>query len=334
MKEPFKAVVVEETDGTLKSRLGELTLTDLPDEDVLIEVSHSTVNYKDGLAVSGHSSVRIAQRFPMVAGIDLAGMVVESRDPQWQPGDRVLVNGYGLAEHYWGGYCQYARMKGEWLVRIPDNLSNEQAMAFGTAGYTAMLCVLTVLDHGVKPEDGPILVTGASGGVGSVALSLLADMGCEVTAVTGNVVANEAFLKGLGAQRVIARDELARPSKPLEAEQWTAVVDCVGGSTVATALAQVKYGGVVAMTGLAGGVELNTTVMPFILRNVALKGVDSVMASQATRQRAWHRIAETFNANKLAAIYQLAPLTEVIALCDQILAGTIKGRVVIEVQQG
>ncbi len=331
MSDTFKAVVIDEIDGVIKGRLSELTLADLPDEDVLVEVSHTTVNYKDGLAGSANSSTRIAQRLPMVGGIDLVGTVRESRSPDWQVGDQVLVNGYGLSERHWGGYARFARLKPEWLVRLPQGLSAEQAMALGTAGYTAMLCVLALEDQGVSPEDGPVLVTGASGGVGSVAVSLLAELGFDVCAVTGNVEANEAFLKGLGANRLLPRDEFARKSRPLETEQWAGVIDCVGSSTLSTALAQVKYEGVVAMTGLAGGIDLNTTVMPFILRGVTLRGVDSVQASQANRQRAWSRLAEVMNHEKLAAIYRVAAFDDIPQLCDQILAGEIDGRVVVEI---
>ena len=242
----------------------------------------------------------------------------------------MLVNGYGLSETYWGGYSQRARLKPEWLVRVPEKLSLEQSMAIGTAGYTAMLCVLAVEDHGVKPKDGPILVTGASGGVGSVAVSLLAELGYEVVASTGNIENNSAFIKGLGAASLIARDEMARESQPLESERWAGVIDCVGGSTLATALSQARYGSIVTMTGLTGGVDLHTTVMPFILRNITLQGVDSVQASQAIRQRAWQRLAEFVNLVKLGKIYTVAPLEEVPALCDQILAGAINGRVVID----
>jgi acrylyl-CoA reductase (NADPH) len=333
MSEQFKAIVTDKVDDILKGRLTELTLSQLPDEDVLVEVAYSTVNFKDGLAVSEHSPIQIAQNLPMVAGIDLAGTVVESRDPAWHPGDRVLVNGYGLAERHWGGYARYARLKPEWLVGAPNSLSLEQSMALGTAGYTAMLCVLAVEDHGVEPGSGPVLVTGASGGVGSVAVSLLGELGYEVVAATGDVAGNEDFLKNLGAARLISRDELARQSQPLESETWAAVVDCVGGSTLATALAQARYGSVVAMTGLTGGTDLHTTVMPFILRNLTLRGIDSVQAPQLLRQRAWLRLGELMNLDKLSTVYRVAPLSEVPALCDQILGGGIKGRVVIDVQQ-
>ncbi len=331
MNNTFNAVVADEIEGVLKGRITELTLSDLPDEDVLVEVAYSTVNFKDGLAVSEHSPIKIAQSLPMVCGIDLAGTVVESRSDDWSPGDRVLVNGFGLSENFWGGYSQFARLKSEWLVRVPDAISMEQAMALGTAGYTAMLCVLAVEDHGVQPADGPSLVTGASGGVGSVATSLLSELGYEVVASTGDTVGNEAFLTGLGASSLISRGDLDRESQPLEGERWAGVIDCVGGTTLATALSQTKYGGIVAMTGLTGGTGINTTVMPFILRNINLQGVDSVQASLAVRNRAWQRLGELMNLDKLDAIYRVATMDEVPGLCDQILSGGINGRVVISV---
>jgi acrylyl-CoA reductase (NADPH) len=327
----FKAILAEEIDGVFQARLVELTDDALPAEPVLVDVAYSTLNYKDGLAISPHSPIRIPQTLPMVCGIDLAGTVRESSDPAWRPGDRVLVNGFGLSERYWGGFAQRARLKPEWLVRVPDALSVEQAMALGTAGYTAMLCVLAVEDHGVKPGDGPILVTGASGGVGSVAVMLLAAMGHEVVACTGRVEESRAFLKGLGAARLIDRAELARDSRPLESETWAGVVDCVGGQVLATALAQTRYDGIVAMTGLTGGVAIQTTVMPFILRSLTLKGVDSVLAPRERRTRAWRRLGELVDPAKLAEIYRVVSLAEVPELADQILAGRIRGRVVIDV---
>ena len=328
MSETFKAILIEEVDGKHKGSLTDLGLADLPDEAVLVDVSHSTVNYKDGLAVSGKG--KIARSLPMVGGIDLAGSITESSDPNWSAGDRVLVNGFGMSERYWGGYSQNARVKPEWLVRIPDAFTNEQAMAIGTAGYTAMLCVLAIEDHGTKPSDGPVLVTGASGGVGSTAIMLLSALGYEVVAASGRSGENEAFLTGLGASRLIGREDLARDAKPLEGETWAAVVDSVGDAVLATAIAQTKYEGIVAACGLAGGVGLKTTVMPFILRGVTLRGIDSVMASQARRQRAWDRLAELVDAAKLSEIYSVEPLANVPQIADDIIAGKVKGRVVIE----
>lgn len=331
MNDTFRAIVADEIDGVVKGRLTELGLSDLPEEKVLVDVAYSTVNFKDGLAVSEHSPIRIAQNMPMVCGIDLAGTVVESADPNWQAGDRVLVNGFGLSERYWGGYSQKARLNPEWLIRVPDALSLEQTMAKGTAGYTAMLCVLAIEDHGVKPEDGRILVTGASGGVGSVALSLLSSLGYQVTASSGRISENGDFLKDLGASSLIERDELSRDSKPMESETWAAVVDCVGGKTLVTAIAQTRYGGVVTMTGLTGGIDLPMTVMPFILRSITLRGIDSVLAPRELRQRAWDRLTEVLDLEKLSEIYTIEPLAKVPELADRILAGQIKGRVVIDV---
>ncbi len=265
MSDSFSAIVFDNVDDVKKGRLTELSLSDLPDEKVHIDVAYSTVNFKDGLAMSEHSPVPIVQKPPLVGGIDLAGTVTESSDLNWQAGDRVLVNGYGLSERHFGGYAQKALINPEFLVRVPEGISLEQAMAIGTAGYTSMLCVLAIEDHGVKPEDGKVLVTGASGGVGSVAVSLLSSLGYDVVASSGRISENGDFLKGLGAAELIERDELARDSKPVEAETWAAVVDCVGGKTLATAIAQTKYAGIVTMCGLTGGSELN---MYFFIRQI------------------------------------------------------------------
>jgi acrylyl-CoA reductase (NADPH) len=329
MTDSFNAIVAEEIDGKTRAALKPITLQDLPDEDVLVEVACSTLNYKDGLAVSGKG--RICRSLPLVCGIDLAGTVVESRDVAWQPGDRVLVNGFGLSEQYNGGYSQYQRLKPEWLVRIPEAFSAEQAMAIGTAGYTSMLCVMAIQDHGIEPGQGPVLVTGAAGGVGSVAVSLLAKLGYEVTASTGRVEETGDFLKDLGASAIIDRAELARDCKPLERETWAAVVDSVGDTTLATALAQTRYEGLVAACGLAGGMGLPTSVAPFILRGVTLRGIDSVMAPQARRQRAWEQLAKLVDTGALEKIYRIEPMSKLPELADQILAGAIRGRVVIDV---
>jgi acrylyl-CoA reductase (NADPH) len=330
MTDSFNAVVAEEIDGKTRATLKPIGHQDLPDEDVLVEVACSTLNYKDGLAVSGKG--RICRSLPLICGIDLAGTVLESRDDAWQPGDRVLVNGFGLSEQYNGGYSEYQRLKPEWLVRIPDAFTAEQSMAIGTAGYTSMLCVQAIQDHGVGPEHGRVLVTGAAGGVGSVAVSLLAKLGYEVTASTGRVEETGDFLRGLGAGNVIDRAELARDCKALERETWAAVVDSVGDSTLATALAQTRYEGIVAACGLAGGMGLPTSVAPFILRGVTLRGIDSVMAPQARRQRAWNSLADLVDAAALEKIYQVEPMSKLPELAEQILAGGIRGRVVIDVK--
>ncbi|MEQ8493616.1 MAG: MDR family oxidoreductase, partial [Gammaproteobacteria bacterium] len=268
MSDTFNAIVAEKSgDGSFSAGLKKLSLADLPDEPVLVDVEYSTVNYKDGLAVT--NTAPICQKFPMVCGIDLAGTVAESTTEAWQLGDKVLVNGYGLSERHWGAYSQKQRVNPDYLLRIPAAFTTEEAMAIGTAGYTAMLAVNAIRDHGTRPEDGPILVTGSAGGVGSVAILLLARLGYEVTASTGRPETAE-YLKSLGASNVIARDDLARKSKPLEAEQWAGTVDSVGSTTLATALAQTRYNGVVAACGLAGGADLPGTVIPFLLRNVRL----------------------------------------------------------------
>ncbi|MBI5618010.1 MAG: oxidoreductase [Gammaproteobacteria bacterium] len=329
VSEQIKAIVAEAgADGKMVAGLKTLSLSDLPNEDVLVHVAYSTVNYKDGLAVTGKG--KICRTLPMVPGIDIAGTVVESRDANWHPGDRVVLNGSGLSEDQWGGYAQKQRVRGAFLVRCPDEFSFAEAMALGTAGYTAMLCVNAIRDHGVKPADGPIVVSGAAGGVGSVAIILLARLGYEIAAVTGRPATGE-WLKSLGATTIVPRDELARDAKPLEKERWAAGVDNVGANTLATMLAQTKYEGIVAACGLAGGMGLPTSVMPFILRGVTLRGIDSVQAALPRRQRAWRDLAQLIDRDALAKIYTTKPLAEVPALANQILGGTIQGRVVIDV---
>ncbi len=326
-QQTFKAIVVEE--GADKAVLKDLSPIDLPDNDVLVDIDYSTLNYKDALAVSGKG---ICRRLPMVCGIDLAGTVLESRAAQYSPGDRVLVNGHGLSETVWGGYTQKQRLKSEWLTRVPDVFSTEQAMAIGTAGYTAMLCVDAIRDKGIRPEDGAVLVTGAAGGVRSVAVMLLSKLGYSVTAVTGRVEEAGAYLTELGASDILARDELNRPAKPLEKELWAAAVDTVGGDILATALAQTKYEGLVAACGLAASAKLPSSVMPFILRGVTLRGVDSVMASSDVRERAWSALAELLDPEKLTSVYRVEPMSKVIDLGAELLAGKVKGRVVIDVK--
>lgn len=329
MAQTFNAIVAEKQDGKTVATLKQIGLSDLTDEDVLVDVAYSTVNYKDGLAVSG--AAPICQTSPLICGIDLAGTVVESRDPAFSPGDRVLVNGYGLSERFNGGYSQKQRLKPEWLVRVPENMSLEEVMAVGTAGYTSMLCVHALQDGGVTPESGPVLVTGAAGGVGSVAVSLLSRLGYEVHASTGRIDEAGQFLRDLGASALVPRDELSRDCKPLEKELWAGVVDTVGDKTLATAIAQTRYEGVVAACGLAGGMALPTSVMPFILRGVTLRGVDSVMAALPRRQRAWDALADQLDREHLKSIYEVVPLAAVPDLARDIIAGNVRGRVVVDV---
>jgi len=266
-----------------------------------------------------------------VCGIDLAGTVLKSSAAQYSPGDKVLVNGHGLSETVWGGYAQKQCLKSEWLTRLPDVFSTEHAMAIGTAGYTAMLCVNAIRDKGIRPEDGPVLVTGAAGGVGSVAVMLLSKLGYSVTAVTGRLEEAGAYLTELGASDMLARDELNRPAKPLEKELWAAAIDTVGGDILATILAQTKYEGLVAACGLAASAKLPSSVMPFILRGVTLRGVDSVMAGSDVRERAWSALAELLDLEKLTTVYRIEPMSKVIDLGAELLVGNIKGRVVIDV---
>lgn len=331
MKETFRALLAQEHEGKVRAVLQDLRPADLPDHGLLVEISHSTLNYKDALAVSGKG--RICRSLPMVCGIDLAGKVLESRTSRFHPGDGVIVNGFGLSERHWGGYSEYQRVDPDWAIRLPEAFNAEQAMGIGTAGYTAMLCVDALQRHGLKQEEGPILVTGASGGVGSVAVMLLAKLGYDVTASTGRATANAEFLTRLGARTVVDREEFARQSKPLESERWAGAVDCVGGEVLATALAQTRYGGIVAACGLAGSANLHATVMPFILRGVTLAGIDSVMAPLAARERAWQRLAELVDLALLETIYSVAPLTDVPRLAEGLLAGQVRGRIVVDVRR-
>ena len=325
----FTALVIRDVEGKPKAGFERLTLADLPDNDVLVEISHSSLNYKDGLAVSGKG--RIARRLPMVAGIDLAGTVVSSRVADWAPGDRVIVNGWGLSETEWGGYARFQSVKAGHLTRLPAGFTPAQAMAIGTAGYTAALCVLALEDWGViTPGQGEVLVTGAAGGVGSVAVALLAARGYRVVAATGRESQHD-FLRGLGASDFVARSALAEAGKMLQAERWSGAVDTVGSHTLANVLAQTVYGGAVAACGLAGGADLPASVMPHILRSVALIGVDSVMAPAAKRDRAWAFLDAHLDRAKLAALTTTAPLSDLPALAQAIVKGETRGRYVIEI---
>ncbi|MDQ0456371.1 MDR family oxidoreductase [Rhizobium paknamense] len=329
MSQSFTAVVIDSVDGKPKGQFRSLTMADLPDHDVLVQVAYSTLNYKDGLAFTGKG--RIARRMPIIAGADLAGTVVESRNAAWKPGDKVLINGFGLSETEAGGYSPYQRVKPEWLMRLPDSFSLEQAMAIGTAGYTAALAVLALEDWSrIKPGEGEVVVTGAAGGVGSIAVSLLASSGYLVTASTGREETHD-YLKHLGASAIMDRASLTEKGGPLQKERFTGGIDSVGGTTLANVLAQTVYGGAVAACGLAGGADLPATVMPFILRGVSLLGIDSVMTPMVKRERAWQRLAEKLNRDHLAAMTTVEPLSNLPTLADAIMDGRIRGRVVIDV---
>ncbi|MBM3514570.1 MAG: oxidoreductase [Alphaproteobacteria bacterium] len=323
----FRALVIDDKSGTYTAEFRDLTDADLPAEKVLVDVAYSTLNYKDGLAVTGKG--KIVRKFPMVGGIDLSGIVAASDDPAFKPGDKVLVNGWGLSETHWGGYSGRQRINPQFLTRVPPAFDLSQAMAIGTAGYTAMLCALALEDAGIQ-KGGEVLVTGAVGGVGSVATAIMAKLGYRVVASTGRVKAAD-YLKMLGAAEVIARADLDRPAKPLEKARWHGVIDSVGGKTLGTAIAQTHEEGAVAACGLAGGTDLPTTVMPYILRGVKLLGVNSVTCSAARRDRAWARLATDLDTAKLAAMTTVEPLSKIKQLAEDILKGEVRGRVVVDV---
>ena len=322
----FNALLLEKSDAGFSANVRSVDDAKLPEGDVLVRVEHSTLNYKDGLAITNKGPV--VRSWPMVAGIDGAGTVLESSHPAWKAGDLFVHNGWGVGETRWGCLAERARLMGDWLVPLPSAFSTLQAMAIGTAGYTAMLCVLALERHGIKPGDGEVLVTGATGGVGSVATALLARLGHRVTAATGKL-AEAAYLTGLGASAVIDRAELSSPGKPMQKERWAAVVDAVGSHTLVNALAQTRYGGVVAACGLAQGADLPGTVLPFILRGVTLAGIDSVMAPLAARREAWARLAVDLDAPALAAITEVVPLSQAIPKAHALMDGQVRGRVVV-----
>ena len=324
----FNALLLEKSDAGFNAGVRPLDEAMLPEGDVLVQVQHSTLNYKDGLAITNKGPV--VRLWPMVAGIDGAGIVLESGHAAWEKGDRFVHNGWGVGETRWGCLAERARLKGDWLVPLPAAFSTLQAMAIGTAGYTAMLCVLALERHGVRPGDGDVLVTGATGGVGSVATALLGKLGYRVTAATGRL-AEAAYLTSLGASAVIDRAELSAPGKPIQKERWAAVVDAVGSHTLVNALAQTRYGGVVAACGLAQGADLAGTVMPFILRGVTLAGIDSVMAPLALRRQAWQRLAKDLDASTLATITEVVPLAAAIAKAHALMQGQVRGRVVVSI---
>ena len=324
----FKALMLEKPETGFQASIQSVDDARLPPGDVLIKVEHSTLNYKDGLAITNRGPV--VRAWPMVAGIDAAGTVLESTHPVWKAGDRVVHNGWGVGETRWGGLAERARLQGDWLVALPQAFTTRQAMAIGTAGYTAMLCVLALEEHHVKPGDGDVLVTGASGGVGSVTVALLSKLGYAVTAATGKT-AQADYLTKLGAKNIIDRAELGAAGKPLQKERWAAVVDAVGSHTLVNALAQTRYGGVVAACGLAQGADLPATVLPFILRGVTLVGVDSVMAPLTRRKVAWQRLAKDLDPAKLEAMIEDVPLEGAIARAQALMQGDVRGRIVVKI---
>jgi len=330
MSEKFRALMIEKEEDTQTVKMVDIEDNDLMEGNVLVNVTHSTLNYKDGLAITGASPV--VRSFPMIPGIDFSGIVLSSEDNKFSEGDRVVLNGYGLSESHFGGYSEKARVKSEHLLKLPENISNKQAMAIGTAGYTAMLCVLAIEGHGINPDDGIILVSGASGGVGSVAISLLSDLGYNVEASTGRLE-ETPYLNTLGAKTVIDRSELSEPSRPLGKERWAGAIDSVGSTTLANILAQVSYGGAVSACGLAQGMDLPSTVMPFILRGVSLLGIDSVMAPMQLRERAWKRLSENININKLEEMTIDVSLDQVEGLANEILQGKVRGRVIVNISE-
>jgi acrylyl-CoA reductase (NADPH) len=324
----FKAIVIEKSDSGQKVSLTDFDEANLMQGDVGVRIEWSTVNYKDGLALTGNAP--IVRRFPMIAGIDFAGIVESSSHAQWKPGDRVILNGWGLGETHLGGYAEKARVRGGWLVRLPARNSARGAMAIGTAGFTAMLAVMALERHGVTPRHGPVIVTGAAGGLGSIAIALLAKLGFAVVASTGRP-AEEDYLRNLGAREIIGRKELASVAKALGQERWAGGIDTVGSTTLANVLSMTRYGGAVAACGLAGGMDLPATVAPLILRGVSLIGIDSVMCPPERRREAWRRLASDLNAGKLAAMTTEIDLTDVIEAGRRIVEGGVRGRIVVRV---
>ncbi len=326
----FKGVLVEKDEVGYRASLKDIDEANLPEGNVTVRISHSTLNYKDALAITGKGPV--LRKFPMIPGIDLVGIVEHTAHPDYKRGDAVILNGWGVGETHWGGLAQKARLNGDWLVPLPDKFSPHQAMAIGTAGYTAMLCVLALERYGVKPIHGEVVVTGAAGGVGSVAVAILSKLGFRVVAVSGRPSETE-YLKGLGAVEVLDRAAFEIPGKPLGKERWAGAVDVVGSHTLANVCATTKYQGVITACGLAGGMDLPATVAPFILRGVILAGIDSVMCPRALRLEAWRRLASDLDISKLSAISTEIGLSEVLPLASKLLNGEIRGRVVVDVNR-
>jgi acrylyl-CoA reductase (NADPH) len=324
----FRAILIEKADAGQKVGLVDFDEAQMMEGDVTVRIEWSTVNYKDGLALTGKGPV--VRRWPMIPGIDFAGTVERSDNKEFKPGDAVVLNGYGLGETHLGGFAEVARVKGEWLVPLPKGMSTREAMEIGTAGYTAMLSVMALERHGIKPDRGPVVVTGAAGGVGSVAIAILASLGFHVIAATGRVQEAD-YLKSLGAAEIIDRAELSSPAKPLAKERWGAGVDSAGSHTLANVLSMTKYGGAVAACGLAQGLDLPGSVAPFILRAVSLLGIDSVYCPQALRREAWRRLAADLDRKKLAAMTREIPLAKVVEVGPAILAGQVRGRTLVRV---
>ena len=324
----FKAIVIEKADGGTKVALADFDEANLMDGDVTVRVEYSTLNYKDGLAITGKAPV--VRRFPMIAGIDFAGTVENSTHPAWKPGDKVILNGWGCGETHLGAYAEKARVKGDWLVPLPKTMSAREAMAIGTAGYTAMLAVMALERHGLNAASGPIAVTGAAGGVGSVAIAILAKRGFTVDAVTGRPQEAD-YLKALGASEIFERKELAGPAKPLAKERWAGGIDAVGSTTLANLLSMTRYGGAVAACGLAGGMDLPGSVAPFILRGVCLYGIDSVMCPVERRREAWNRLESGLDRQKLATMTREIDLSDVVGVAPEILSAQVRGRIVVKV---
>ncbi|PKG40218.1 acrylyl-CoA reductase (NADPH) [Psychromonas sp. Urea-02u-13] len=324
----FKALILNQQDKNTTAEIQQINESQLPENEVLIDVDYSSLNYKDGLAITGKG--RIVREFPMVPGIDLAGRVIESKDARYQAGDNVVLTGWGVGESHWGGMAEKASLKADWLVPQPAGMSSKQAMMIGTAGLTAMLCVQALVDAGVTPESGEILVTGASGGVGSTAVTLLAQLGYQVVAVTGRVDQNSELLTQLGASRIIAREELQEPARALEKQLWAGAIDTVGSKILAKVLAQMDYNGAVAACGLAGGFDLPTTVMPFILRGVKLLGIDSVSCAYDKRVQAWNRLVEILPVSFYDQACREITLEQTPEYADAITNGQVTGRIVIK----
>jgi acrylyl-CoA reductase (NADPH) len=325
----FKALLLEEKDGKVSNRIAELSEDQLPAGDVTVAVEYSTLNYKDGLILGGLG--RLVRNYPHVPGVDFAGTVAQSSHPAWKAGDKVILTGWRVGETQWGGFGQKARVKGDWLVALPRGLTARQAMAIGTAGFTSMLSVMALEEHGVTPDRGEVLVTGAAGGLGSVAVSILAKLGYKVAASTGRAETHD-YLRKLGAASIVDRASIEKlPAKPLESERWAGCIDAVGGSTMANALVSMKYHGVIAACGLAGGTKLETTVIPFLLRGVCLLGIDSVMCPKDRREKAWARLAHDLPLDHLEGMIVAAGLKDLPRLGGEILAGKVRGRVVVDV---